>query len=766
MDPMDVKPTPQQLKREPMSSRAVASLITIPADDDESKSQSQSQSQSQSRQSQGQGQGAEQVVYEPSGADFDQSESTLPAADQAADPIVKAFDVVLTRSLDGTLYLVQFPLRSPLNNFDQQQPQVRFKPRNQKLEFVSAIARGQYYDPNRGSALAKSANEGVKLAHDGVLAAGAAGPSAGATGGAAGGLSASAAAAATVSARAAFGSDTVAAHAAFTTSSYTTTAQQVDTGKAEAKRPFPFNQIDRSILSSTTVPIRAHNMICYTRGGSIYTHQTSGILQMRPNLDYMDMVVAAEKAEIAETAADEDGNDGLSAASSAAGASAMDAGQAAGDEVVQVKFARKESEKALQARKRSHAYLQAQLEEESWKPMTYYNTTSDVASSAWDRFFDVAADPDKLPLSALQLETRDYLGLLSPVHQQGTQFSAGPVARGVSSNSSLSDRVFSILVNAQILSTDQLFELLGVTDERAIIAAAEPCAGLVRGNWIVKSDLLFSGQTHSATTDTSVKQLIRCRDCVLHLFTTKRVVTRKEILELVKIQTEDLTEILHGIAQPRQHEGYYLKNPDQEDFMSRHSHLVFKHMQMWEALRHQSQLGNVKRDEDKPAVKEEVLAPYAPLEPPSGNNMNEQLNSFMTDVLKHYGVVTHSLIVEALNAARSVMPEKNYLSQVSENDLRQALVRHCVSFGSMGKLVAKSSGDPKLDRFRDAFIRFAGDKTQFKRSDALTAIKLAAGEDPPTAAYNKITKEFAYSKANSWVLKTGSLMDSAAPSAP
>jgi len=78
-------------------------------------------------------------------------------------------------------------------------------------------------------------------------------------------------------------------------------------------------------------------------------------LQMRPSLSYLDERDAKQK-EVQRHTDDED--------------------ESAGEEelkAVQVQFKRRESERAQAARKRSHAYLQKQFEEDAWVPLAYHD---------------------------------------------------------------------------------------------------------------------------------------------------------------------------------------------------------------------------------------------------------------------------------------------------------------------------------------------------------------------------------------------------------
>lgn len=161
----------------------------------------------------------------------------------------------------------------------------------------------------------------------------------------------------------------------------------------------------------------------------------------------------------------------------------------------------------------------------------------------------------------------------------------------------------------------------GITSD-VILKTLPKVAVLVRGNWIVKSEVLYPANTFSSTSGVRAELMCRARDYVvsnnktffifskkklvyvyvnisyhfpleiyffqLYSFTKNQYVERKKIASILTIPSEEIKEIFTGISKLRRHnKGWELHLPTDFDFINKHGELVHKQTQFWEQRFHQ-----------------------------------------------------------------------------------------------------------------------------------------------------------------------------------
>lgn len=140
----------------------------------------------------------------------------------------------------------------------------------------------------------------------------------------------------------------------------------------------------------------------------------------------------------------------------------------------------------------------------------------------------------------------------------------------------------------------------GVTSE-LILKVLPQLAVLVRGNWAVKSEVLFPKDTLSAVSGVPAEVMCRARDYVvsLHtfysmlsvfkncyqqllLFTRNQYVERRKVSSVIKIPTEEIKEIFTGISKLRYSKGWELALPTDADFINKYTDMVQRQNALWD----------------------------------------------------------------------------------------------------------------------------------------------------------------------------------------
>uniref|UniRef100_A0A915K900 DNA-directed RNA polymerase III subunit RPC5 n=1 Tax=Romanomermis culicivorax TaxID=13658 RepID=A0A915K900_ROMCU len=328
---------------------------------------------------------------------------------------------------------------------------------------------------------------------------------------------------------------------------------------------------------------------CYAIGyyvdGALHLNPLDEILQMKPTFNYLD--AADEKSGRSQKTGMNDG------------------GETSGDETaepavqaVRVKFAAaniEESEAAKKRKNASFAYKQKLMEEEKWIPLQYRPRENQNVeelkamltyeerevenqatqkpllfsndSSSLMRLFIPEAEQEEgglpeTPSDTISLSQLRTLPLPDQVQALMTNGKKSSITAHVFSTSSWHS--FSV----KVMQYDKLIPLLPPgADSDVVLKSLQNCACLVQGCWIVKSELLYPRHMKSPKSGLSGEYLCRIRDLVLYKFRQNPYLDKKEITSCVKINNEDLTDILKPISKFRQQKGYQFLIDCDEGFL-------------------------------------------------------------------------------------------------------------------------------------------------------------------------------------------------------
>jgi len=274
------------------------------------------------------------------------------------------------------------------------------------------------------------------------------------------------------------------------------------------------------------------------------------LLQLRPDFSYVD-TFSAETAR-KDAAADKVDHDHDGETS---------AGEESGVEAIDVKFQRRETERAEERRKKSYAYLKGKQEEEPWIDLKVLTGSHPECKESSRRVFDKHKPDSSSKLAPLS--GRRYVKMLSPFSevqprppgQSVADTFLGPLSRRELLALSLQSAVEQIMLRVRIASSDAVCEMLEWRHRREhVVAALESCAFMLRTSW-VSNELNFSSRS----------ELVRCaRDRILFLFTEQETVSFAEAkaaaYEVVNDQL--IEEILLDVATRVKGKGWEIRLPD------------------------------------------------------------------------------------------------------------------------------------------------------------------------------------------------------------
>ncbi|KAK5640739.1 hypothetical protein RI129_009286 [Pyrocoelia pectoralis] len=142
-----------------------------------------------------------------------------------------------------------------------------------------------------------------------------------------------------------------------------------------------------------------------------------------------------------------------------------------------------------------------------------------------------------------------------------------------------------LLKDAKIVTFQQLMMLLagceGLTAD-SLLKALPQVAVLVRGNWVVKSEIVFPNGTFSSVSGVPADIMCRARDYVLILFTKQQYIERRKVSSVIKVPSEETKEIFMGISKLRYNKRWELTLPIDSEFIKKYPEVVYKQSSMWD----------------------------------------------------------------------------------------------------------------------------------------------------------------------------------------
>ncbi|CAL8089547.1 unnamed protein product [Calicophoron daubneyi] len=159
----------------------------------------------------------------------------------------------------------------------------------------------------------------------------------------------------------------------------------------------------------------------------------------------------------------------------------------------------------------------------------------------------------------------------------------------------LEEIVQAIMIKAHVLRFNKLVECTRdrSTDPHSVtnamvLQSVQKVAVLVRGWWVVKSELLYPPTTYSEHGTIPSTLLIRARDYIMAVFYRGEHLTRKTISSITRLPALEATEILKLLARKmaatqKGHVNHWEFYPPDHDFIRRYPDVVQQQRAAWEA---------------------------------------------------------------------------------------------------------------------------------------------------------------------------------------
>lgn len=178
---------------------------------------------------------------------------------------------------------------------------------------------------------------------------------------------------------------------------------------------------------------------------------------------------------------------------------------------VKVKFARQENERVKKAREQSYDYHSKLSSSEPWYHTRYITPQADEAELERAKLYCSQLTEQVADLS---LNREQYLNYL--IDPEAVDESTSGASKRCLKAMNLADQIRSIMKEARLLQFRHLIALLpGPVDVQLVLKSIQNVALLVRGNWIVRSDILYPKETFSATSGVPAEIMVRSRDYVV-----------------------------------------------------------------------------------------------------------------------------------------------------------------------------------------------------------------------------------------------------------
>ncbi|XP_023210358.1 DNA-directed RNA polymerase III subunit RPC5-like [Centruroides sculpturatus] len=324
----------------------------------------------------------------------------------------------------------------------------------------------------------------------------------------------------------------------------------------------------QKLTSSKAVSSSAQYAIGLLRPGKeLHLTPLHAIIQLRPSFTYLDQSDSRAKAELKESDVDDPSQDEEEEAHK-----------------VTVRFAGPDSDKARQARERSYNYIQQQLANEPWVNVKYHKCGSHESEEEMNKLLCTKTDFDA---SNLLTTSENYVNALLPetLRLAPTVITANQLsAMSDIKKSPLVDQIRTLVLNAKVIQFHRLLECVTPnSDVAAILRLLQQVAMLVQGCWVVKSDVIYPKDSISPLTGVNSELLCRARDYIMWRYTQENILKRKEIMSIVKLPLEDITEMLRHVAHWKASLGWQFAYSFDESFVSKYPEIVQRQQMLWDA---------------------------------------------------------------------------------------------------------------------------------------------------------------------------------------
>ncbi|ORX50791.1 hypothetical protein BCR36DRAFT_352206 [Piromyces finnis] len=502
--------------------------------------------------------------------------------------------------------------------------------------------------------------------------------------------------------------------------------------------------LEKQTLSSSLLPKNGNYMFGVVKNDGLHISPISALLQLRPNFKYLDNIDKIEKLKSSKENEDE---------------------QEPVSRLVQMQVKKTEAT-TLQ----DEILIQQRIaEEEPWSLLQIYMPETEQSKSNNGIQTEVKEEIE------FNKSTEDYLDRIHPyVSTTENIEKTYSYSQGLPLNDihtlPLGPQLRSLIFNSFIMTYDNIKSLIktNVTKDEIIIKELEKYAILIKGNWVLKSEISYKDYSYHA------------RQYLLSLFKTKDYVNRKEFIEFTHIYPQMSYEMFSEIAtcdRGKDSKGWQLKFPRNKAFEKKFPEVVSRQEEAFNkelamsmkiltkanSLPSKSKIKNndtmevdtVEEDEDVKIVKlsDDLLPTQHYMI--KGQTVDEQLDNLIYQLFKNYGVLKLTYIMSLINIRqRSTFSSNKIRDNVTQAMIRAKLNKYCISIRK-NVYVLKTSGDEQVDLYRQLLINYFEKNQSIQKSILNKLVTAAQLSKIPTTIYSKILKELATSHGSTWTLKSG-----------
>ncbi|XP_076764759.1 DNA-directed RNA polymerase III subunit RPC5-like [Xylocopa sonorina] len=337
----------------------------------------------------------------------------------------------------------------------------------------------------------------------------------------------------------------------------------------DEERAFDSTLMNKTVLqSSRALPDCSNYAVGVFQEGEFHITPLRGIIQMRPQFNYLDKTDKRVRDEAKNMG--EEGDE-----------------EEEGPKQVNVTFARQKPEFMKKMQEQSFQHHTKKSLEERWIYTNYVPANSTPAELTRLEMFCSATDET---VNTLNLSNQQYLELLAPRVKE-EEYLKPDVSNHVTSLNyirtlPLLDQVRTLMKDARVISFSQLRSILSPEQETgAILKYLQQVAVLVQGNWIVNSELLYPKDTISSHNGIPAELMCRARDYVLLAFTEHEYLDRKTVSSVIKLPPDEIKEIFTNLAVHEPKKGWHLIIPSTKEFTERYPEITQRQEMFWEAKR-------------------------------------------------------------------------------------------------------------------------------------------------------------------------------------
>ncbi|KAL2916324.1 hypothetical protein HK105_204080 [Polyrhizophydium stewartii] len=505
-------------------------------------------------------------------------------------------------------------------------------------------------------------------------------------------------------------------------------------------------------LESKIVPLNAQYMIGVLRHRALHLRPISTILQLRQSLDYIDKINEKEKNASQRIMHEERKEEGIE------------------DEAKMIQVMVRSSDDKEASKRASVSEMQRQSDSEQWTPLSIKGPEHEDS----EHFRRLIGHTDVAKID-FDDTSKSYIDTISPLVIQQQQAATNPAASKADAAKAEVRQGMSVAEMAHLpLADNTIVNLIGDPGigNRELIKALTDVAYLIRGVWVIKSELLYTGRAYDA------------RRFLLGLLNSKEYVSRKEFVDITHLLPNMAANMLNEIADLDEGLGWRLKVPPDSAFVENHDRIVESQRKLVEDEMHKAM--EAMRVPDRTRRRQSLVSgrePAATAVSPaaaspaaaaaagnagsasggssttgsqnaaqvldaaklSGGGASAQLDALIKALFHAHPLCTMDFVT------RSFLLSKYKSVGFTRDQISLAVESMCLQVS--GGYALKTGASKLAEKFRPAIFKLFAEKGRARRSEIQAKCVEEGLGEIPHSAYIKIMSEIATSDGTFWQLK-------------